>query len=586
MRQNKVGQQKSFRLFGHFSLALAIGFTTLNASSGESFADFKKSQQESFKSYKDERDNAFNSYLKQQFKAYKVYISKPLYEKPKPAEIKPTKEVPIEPVGPKISIKIKEIPKTKPKVDSKIEEEKKQLEKERLDKEAKLARQLREQREADAAKAKKEAQKAAALAAAEKDAARKAKAKEDARKAELAAIEAAKKEEEARIEEEKRLAAIIAALKEKEKPKQNQVKKDINFDFYGSTLGFNIPKGIKNANFYPANQTGISSFFDQAASSDYENLITDIDKVSKDMNLNDWGIYLLVFKISDNIFTESDNSKLMSWFIFNKLGYAVKVGLANKHIVLMHYSKKTIYSTPNYSFGKKKYYVVANYAKGSVGRLFSYRQDYPGATKALDLSLDTLPKFEDNTKTKTLSFKQYGKTYTVPFAYNKNLIDFMATYPQADYETFFNAPLANDTYRDIATGLKKYIDGEKASSAMNFVLNFVQKSFKYERDNQQFGREKVMFAEETLYFDKSDCEDRAILFSYLMKELFHVPVVGVKYKDHMATALYVPIKGDKVIKNSKKYVVADPTYINANIGMSMPKYRSVKPQSYIVVKKN
>ena len=275
----------------------------------------------------------------------------------------------------------------------------------------------------------------------------------------------------------------------------------------------------------------------------------------------------------------------MSWFVFNKLGYAVKVGLANKHIVLMHYSKKTIYSTPNYSFGKKKYYVVANYAKGSVGRLFSYKQDYPGSVKALDLSLETLPTFAQDTKNKTLSFKQFGNTYTVPFTYNQNIINFMATYPQADYDTFFNAPLDNTTYKDIAGGLKKYVDGKKASDAMNFVLNFVQKAFVYERDNQQFGREKVMFAEETLYFDKSDCEDRAILFSYLMKELFHVPVVGVKYSDHMATALYIPIDGDKVIKNNKKYVLADPTYINANIGVSMPKYKSIKPQSYIVVKR-
>ena len=600
MRQNKVGQPKSFRLFGHFSLAIAIGFTTLNASSNQSFADFKKSQQQSFQSYKDERDNEFNSYLKQQFKAYKAYVSDPLYEKPKPKVIKPTKEFHRKPVGPKISIKVKVITPVEPKVDTKKEDLRKKAQKEKLEKEARLAKQLREQRELDAIKAKKEAKEAAKLAALkakeakeikEKEEAKKAKlaakkAKEEAQNAKLAAQKAAEEEQRARIEEEKRLAAIIAAAKANEKKKVKIVNRDINFDFYGTRLGFDMPNGIKEANFYPQNQTGISNFFNEAASSNYDDLVNDVKKVSKDMNLNDWGVYLLVLKLSDNIFTHSDNSKLMSWFMFNKLGYAVKVGLAKKHIVLMHYSKKIIYSTPNYSFGKKKYYVVANYAKGSVGRLFSYRQDYPGSTKAMDLSLDTLPKFVSNMKSKTLKFKQFGKTYTVPFSYNQNLIDFMATYPQADYDVFFNAPLASQTYQDIASGLKKYVDGKKASDAMNFVLSFVQKSFKYERDNQQFGREKVMFAEETLYFDKSDCEDRAILFSYLMKELFHVPVVGVKYSDHMATAIYVQIKGDKVVANNRTFVVADPTYINASIGMSMPKYRSKKPKSYILVRKN
>jgi hypothetical protein len=64
-----------------------------------------------------------------------------------------------------------------------------------------------------------------------------------------------------------------------------------------------------------------------------------------------------------------------------------------------------------------------------------------------------------------------------------------------------------------------------------------------------------MFANETLYFDKSDCEDRAVLFSYLVKELFGIGVVGIKYKDHMATALYVPMDGDSVKAGQRKFVI-------------------------------
>ena len=362
--------------------------------------------------------------------------------------------------------------------------------------------------------------------------------------------------------------------------------KDIYFDFYGSHLEFDIPNGIKKANFYPQSQNGIANFFTTAASSEYENLISSIENVCNVMKLNDWGTYLLVMKISNMTYSNQDNSRLLSWFIFNKMGYAVKIGLAKKHVVLMHYSKKVIYSTPNCSFAKKRYYVVANYAKGNIGQIFSYKQEYPGATKPLDLSLITIPALALNIQNKTLKFQQFGKEYSVTFEYNRNLIDFMATYPQADYETFFNAPVDIMTYETIALGLKKYIDGKKASDAINFVLSFVQKAFIYERDNQQFGREKVMFAQETLYFDKSDCEDRAVLFSYLVKELFGIGVLGVKYKDHMATALYVPMDGDKVKVGSKKFVLADPTYINATVGMSMPKYKSKKPQNYIVLKKD
>ena len=297
-------------------------------------------------------------------------------------------------------------------------------------------------------------------------------------------------------------------------------------------------------------------------------------------------MYLLVIKISNHIYSNPEDSNLFSWFLFNKLGYAVKVGIEDKRIVLLHYSKKVIYSIPSYSFDEDKFYVISNYAKEKIGRLYSYAQNYPGSNKPLDLSIKTLPKFSSDMKSKMLEFKQLSKTYTISYEYNQNLLNFMASYPQADYDVFFNAPVDSRTYQAIATSLKKHIDGMKMSDAMNFVLSFVQKAFIYQRDDEHFGREKVMFAQETLYYDKSDCEDRAVLFSYLIKELFGIGVIGVKYKDHMATALYVPMEGDFVKPGKKKFVIADPTYINAIIGHSMPKYKSLIPESFIEVRSN
>ena len=362
--------------------------------------------------------------------------------------------------------------------------------------------------------------------------------------------------------------------------------KDVNLLFFGQNIGLNIDEKFKDAKFYPQNQTGIANFFDVLASSDYEATIRDIKTISKELALNDWGVYLLVKNLSESLFLNDDDRKLFSWFVFNKLGFEVKVGLGGKHIVLMHYSEKIIYSTPNYSFKKKKFYVISNYAKGpSSDKVYTYTQSYPDANKPLDLELSSLPNFEKNTQNKTVSFEQFGVEYKASYRYDRNLIDFMATYPQADYETYFNSPMSKETYQDIAEDLKQYIDAKKASVGINFVLNFVQKAFVYERDQTQFGREKVMFANETLFYNKSDCEDRAILFAYLVKELFGIGVIGVKYKDHMATALYVPLPGDSVKAGRRKFVIADPTYINANIGQSMPQYKSKIPESYIVVKK-
>ena len=528
VQRNKDGEQNWYKRFGRFSLAILLSSGVIGA---QSFEDFKNSQAKSFAQYKDERDAAFSSYLKEQWKEYNAQMSKPLYEKPKPKNIIPAKIRKIEEVGPRVHIVVKPI-KEKIKVAKVIAPiQKKEIE----EKIKPIEKELEEKKSQPIIK--------------------------------VVVIE-----------------PVVKAIKEVELELVEVMKKDVDLNFYGSSLGFIISQTIKDAKYYPQNQEGVANFFNAMASSEYEDLILSIKTIKKDMKLNDWAVYLLVKDIAQKVFFNPDEVNLFSWFIFNKLGYDVKVGLASKHVILMHYSKKLIYSTPNYTFSKRKFYVVSHYAKGKVGSLYTYKQSYPDATKPLDLSLKVLPNFKETLKTKTVSFKQYGKTYNSTYEYNQNIIDFMATYPQADYETYFNAPLDERTYSAIAQDIKKYIDGKKASVAMNFVLNFVQNAFDYEVDDKQFGREKVMFAQETLYFNKSDCEDRAILYSYLMKELFHVSVVGVKYSDHMATALYIPMKGDSVKDGRRKYVIADPTYINANIGMSMPKYKSVIPDSFVVVK--
>lgn len=367
---------------------------------------------------------------------------------------------------------------------------------------------------------------------------------------------------------------------QKNKPSPIRENKEIELSFFETKIGFNIPSGTRKAMFYPKSKVGISNFFNAIISTEYEKLITEIDKATLELNLNDWGKYLLVKQLSEKIFANQDDARLLEWFIFNKLGFSVRVGLADKHIQVMYESEKTIYNTPIYTVDKKSFYLISNYGSTSSS-VYTYKQNYPDANRCIDLAIESLPNLQKSIKTKSLSFEQNTKKYTIGFRYNQNIIDFMATYPQVDYEIFFNAPMQDESYEDILNGLRKHINGKRTSSAINFVLHFVQNAFMYQDDASQFGREKVMFADETLFYNQSDCEDRAILFSKLVRDIFKIDVVGVKYNDHMATALYVPLKGDTVRVNGKKYVIADPTYINASVGQGMSKYKSLKPKEFI-----
>lgn len=360
------------------------------------------------------------------------------------------------------------------------------------------------------------------------------------------------------------------------------VKNDFIFDFFGTQLGFDIDHKIKDVRFYPKNQNGIIGFFNVLATSDYESIVYKIQTVSKEMALNDWGVYQLVAKLAKTIFTKPDEEKLFRWFILSKLSYDTKVALVQHHIVLLQNTQQIVYATPRYKIGDVYYYALDHHNTNErLGRLYTYGKKYPEANKKLNFQMETTPNFVNNMIDKKFSFSNRAEAFKFDIELNKNLIDFMGTYPQVDYDVYFNATLDKDVYTQVSQQVRSYINGKKASYGLNFLLHMVQKSFVYQRDDEQFGSNKVMFAEETLFYDRSDCEDRAVLFAKLVRKLFNYGVVGVKYPDHMSTALYIPIEGDKIKLGSRRYVIADPTYINANVGINMPKYKNIEPESFI-----
>jgi hypothetical protein len=128
--------------------------------------------------------------------------------------------------------------------------------------------------------------------------------------------------------------------------------------------------------------------------------------------------------------------------------------------------------------------------------------------------------------------------------------------------------------------LKYIIQGKSEAEAVNMLLRFSQTAFLYKTDNEQFGREKPLFSEETLYYTYSDCEDRSVLFAFLVKRLTGLEVIGLRYPNHIAAAVKFrgSVNGDSVSYRGDRYIICDPTYVFSNIGMTMPKHKNNTPE--------
>ena len=158
--------------------------------------------------------------------------------------------------------------------------------------------------------------------------------------------------------------------------------------------------------------------------------------------------------------------------------------------------------------------------------------------------------------------------------------------PVLDYTYYVQQPCDNKTMDNVCSVLRNAITGKSELQAVNMILDFVQQGFKYETDDKQFGREKYNFPEETFYYKACDCDDRAILFSVLIKELTKLDVVLIEYPNHLATAVKfnTQVSGDYVTVQGNKYFICDPTYIGASAGMSMPTVDTSKLRVYQIWK--
>lgn len=79
-------------------------------------------------------------------------------------------------------------------------------------------------------------------------------------------------------------------------------------------------------------------------------------------------------------------------------------------------------------------------------------------------------------------------------------------------------------------------------------------------------------------------EDRAILYCYLIKNLMNLDVAFVSYPGHLATAVHFneTIPGDYFVVDGTRYLICDPTYINASIGRTMPGMNNATAQVYLM----
>ena len=104
--------------------------------------------------------------------------------------------------------------------------------------------------------------------------------------------------------------------------------------------------------------------------------------------------------------------------------------------------------------------------------------------------------------------------------------------------------------------------------------------FQYETDQKNHGFEKPYFFEENFIYDKNDCEDRAIFFSYLVWNALGLPCQLIQYPAHesVAVAAKSDIEGCDSDTAGGKFYRSAPTYQRSRIGQEMTRFKTTTPK--------
>lgn len=307
----------------------------------------------------------------------------------------------------------------------------------------------------------------------------------------------------------------------------------------------------------------------------YDGLLHDCLEQRDQLHLGDWGYLNLLKSVSERFLGKGSNEAvLFQMYLFVQSGYKARIAKQADKLVLLVPFKHKIYSYSYTVIDGSRYYVLSKIRQGGISVC---NVGFPKEQVA-DIVMSALPSLNKNPQPKrTFSARQFG-TMQASVNVDKSLIDFMNDYPVSDaWDCYSLAGLSEQVKKDLYPALKNQIAGKSQRKAAMMLLDFVQTAFDYATDQDQFGYERPLFADESFYYPKNDCEDRSILFSILVRDLMGLEVVLLDWPGHIGTAVHFTeeVEGDYLTIDGKRYTVCDPTYIGAGPGMTMPQFKEV-----------
>ncbi len=163
--------------------------------------------------------------------------------------------------------------------------------------------------------------------------------------------------------------------------------------------------------------------------------------------------------------------------------------------------------------------------------------------------------------------------FNIEYRFNTYLMDYLANIPFSFSDTFFEVPTPSSTMVKNIEYIKTITNNFPTEKKIDFLLSLCQQVF-YKSDIDAFSKEKLNLPEVTLYANMADCEDKSLLFSFLVWHIIGLKSILISYPnaEHMNVGIEYEIfnkNKNYLTVNGKNYLICDPSALWYSIGDQM-----------------